>query len=122
MQDFVARQVAARQKQRAQGTEEKEVGGGRNIDFLDRLLDQNAQDPEKVTAHHVDMMGKSNLIAGSDSTYSRFVLISVIFIPRAFSQHNVTIYHFLQKFIFHHAPHTWMARLTLKPGSNCHYA
>ena len=68
VQNFVFKQVAARRKQREEGAEEKEVGAGRNVDFLDRLLDQNEEDPQKVTTHHVHMMGLSNIIAGSDTT------------------------------------------------------
>ncbi len=37
-------------------------------DFTEKLLVQNEQDPTKVTAYHVFMMGLSNIIAGSDTT------------------------------------------------------
>ncbi|KAH8887892.1 cytochrome P450 [Thozetella sp. PMI_491] len=69
VQDFVAKHVALRQKERAAGEKPlRGVEGGKNIDFLDRLLAQHEEDPEKVTKYHVMMMGTSNIIAGSDTT------------------------------------------------------
>lgn len=38
------------------------------MDFLDKLLNQNEDNPGKVTMYHVFMMGLSNIIAGSDTT------------------------------------------------------
>lgn len=37
-------------------------------DFLDKLMDANEEDPDKVTSYHVFMMGLSNIFAGSDTT------------------------------------------------------
>lgn len=37
-------------------------------DFLEKLMMQNQQDPQKVTDYHVWMMGLSNIVAGSDTT------------------------------------------------------
>lgn len=38
------------------------------IDFLEKLMVANEEDPERVTPYHVFMMGLSNIIAGSDTT------------------------------------------------------
>ncbi|KIW11270.1 hypothetical protein PV08_10570 [Exophiala spinifera] len=38
------------------------------MDFLEKLMTANQEDPERVTPYHVFMMGLSNIIAGSDTT------------------------------------------------------
>lgn len=68
---FVRERVSERRAQRevweaeGKGVEAKEAMPG---DFLDRLLDAEAEGSKGVTAYHVFMMGLSNIIAGSDTT------------------------------------------------------
>ncbi|EXJ91083.1 hypothetical protein A1O1_04190 [Capronia coronata CBS 617.96] len=38
------------------------------VDFLEKLMNANREDPDRVTPYHVFMMGLSNIIAGSDTT------------------------------------------------------
>ncbi len=69
IQEFAARQIAVRQKERAEGEKPVlDVEGGKTPDFLDRLLEQHEQDPQKTNSYHVRSMGISNIIAGSDTT------------------------------------------------------
>ncbi|KAK1771877.1 putative cytochrome p450 pisatin protein [Phialemonium atrogriseum] len=71
--EFVQRQIARRRGERE---ERKRGGKGEGVvgreglpeDFLDKMMDQNEENPEKVTEYHVFMMGLSNVIAGSDTT------------------------------------------------------
>jgi cytochrome P450 len=37
-------------------------------DFVDKLMQARAKDPEKVTDYHLFIMGQSNVVAGSDTT------------------------------------------------------
>lgn len=69
--DFVKRRMAIREGERqlrkprdkAKAQEE-----GVTRDFLDRLLDQHEDNPEKTTMYHVFLVGLANINAGSDTT------------------------------------------------------
>lgn len=65
---FVQRRTSERRAERAEGQPATSPDGGMPQSFLDKLLDQNEQDPAKVTDAHVFMMGLSNIIAGADTT------------------------------------------------------
>ena len=73
---FVGQRIAARKEERARlaRTDTKKTpatadrDGSAPRDFLDKLMDAHDEDPEKVTPHHIFMMGLSNIIAGSDTT------------------------------------------------------
>lgn len=71
---FVNQRIAARSEARAKlgGIDTKKPPTTANTsaprDFLDKLMDTHDDNPEKVTPHHIFMMGLSNIIAGSDTT------------------------------------------------------
>lgn len=71
--DFVSRRLAIRQEERKLRNPEKNsrksgVAGSDDApqDFLDRLLDQHDESPEKTTMYHVFLVGLANVFAGSD--------------------------------------------------------
>jgi cytochrome P450 len=76
LMDFVQKQIDARKTERKTRDVEKghasskqtEVGSGLPEDFLEKIMNANEADPEKVTQYHIFMMGLSNIIAGSDTT------------------------------------------------------
>ena len=67
---FVDERLNQRRMERKQDAEKPVFKTDENApqDFVDKLLVQNEEDPTKVTAYHVFMMGLSNIIAGSDTT------------------------------------------------------
>lgn len=69
--DFVRKRMAIgleeRKAKEAEGKVEEQVEGAPRH-FLDRLLDQNQEDPEKMTMYHVFLVGLANINAGSDTT------------------------------------------------------
>ncbi|KAF2240729.1 putative cytochrome P450 pisatin demethylase [Trematosphaeria pertusa] len=80
LMQYVSEQIERRQRERRKkdAVEEgkKEDNEGMPKDFLDKLMDGHDEDPDKVTAYHIFMMGLSNIIAGSDTTA---VTLSAIF-------------------------------------------
>jgi cytochrome P450 len=69
--DFVKRRMAVREceRQLAKSSEEKKAREeGVTKDFLDRLLDQHEDNPDKTTMYHVFLVGLANINAGSDTT------------------------------------------------------
>lgn len=67
---FVDEKLSQRRMERKQDAEKPVFKADESApqDFVDKLLVQNEEDPTKVTAYHVFMMGLSNIIAGSDTT------------------------------------------------------
>ncbi|KUI73865.1 Pisatin demethylase [Cytospora mali] len=68
---FVEGQMAIRREERKERDVEDKVkcqGKAAPIHFLDRLLDQNQEDPEKTTMYHVFLVCLANINAGSDTT------------------------------------------------------
>lgn len=67
---FVDERLSQRRMERKQDAEKPVFKADESVpqDFVDKLLVQNEEDPTKVTAYHVFMMGLSNIIAGSDTT------------------------------------------------------
>lgn len=68
---FVEEKIKKRKEEAKEGKDVErlgERGGGAPVDFLEKLLVANQDDPEKVTPYHVFMMGLSNVLAGSDTT------------------------------------------------------
>lgn len=76
LMDFVQKQIDARKAERKTRDVEKgrassrqqEVDAELPEDFLEKIMNANEADPEKVTQYHIFMMGLSNIIAGSDTT------------------------------------------------------
>ncbi|KAM3526846.1 hypothetical protein NHJ13051_003226 [Beauveria bassiana] len=75
--NFVRERVRERRAERAAAaasTEKPAASLGEASDqdkpksFLDRMLDQNEQDPNKVTDNHISSMGLINVVAGADTT------------------------------------------------------
>ncbi|KAK8016797.1 hypothetical protein PG993_014986 [Apiospora rasikravindrae] len=73
LMEFVGKRIAARNEAIAKLSK----SGAKTLasadssaprDFLDKLMDTHDENPEKVTSHHIFMMGLSNIIAGSDTT------------------------------------------------------
>ncbi|KAK8071849.1 hypothetical protein PG996_005197 [Apiospora saccharicola] len=75
---FVSQRIAARNEARAKlrradtkkpsMAADSDSNSGAPRDFLDKLMDTHDENPDKVTPHHIFMMGLSNIIAGSDTT------------------------------------------------------
>lgn len=63
---FVGASVEERQLERKANTETENNDGP--TDFLNKLLKQHEENPEKVTMYHVVAMGLANINAGSDTT------------------------------------------------------
>lgn len=71
LMDFVKKRLAIRREEREVEDAEGKVQGqaeGAPRHFLDRLLDQNQENPEKMTMYHVFLVCQSNVNAGSDTT------------------------------------------------------
>lgn len=76
LMDFVQKQIDARKSERKLRDVEKGRASARQHDpaselpedFLEKIMNANEADPEKVTQYHIFMMGLSNIIAGSDTT------------------------------------------------------
>jgi cytochrome P450 len=76
LMDFVQKQIDARKSERKSRDVEKGRASSRQHDpttelpedFLEKIMNANEADPEKVTQYHIFMMGLSNIIAGSDTT------------------------------------------------------
>ena len=76
LMQFAQQQVDKRRAERKARDPEKGKAGARQHegdeatpeDFLEKLLNANEDDPDKVKLYHVFMMGLSNIIAGSDTT------------------------------------------------------
>lgn len=69
--DFVKRRMAIRdgERQLREPVDKiKAQAEGVTRDFLDRLLDQHEENPEKTTMYHVFLVGLANINAGSDTT------------------------------------------------------
>lgn len=69
--DFVKRRMAIRDGERQLKEpvdKTKAQAEGVTRDFLDRLLDQHEENPEKTTMYHVFLVGLANINAGSDTT------------------------------------------------------
>jgi len=74
--NFVQKQLDMRKMERKKRDAEKghasakqrDENDGLPQDFLEKMMNAHEEDPEKVTAYHVFMMGQSNIIAGSDTT------------------------------------------------------
>ncbi|OAQ66758.1 cytochrome P450 pisatin demethylase [Pochonia chlamydosporia 170] len=66
---FVGERIQQRKAERGQYAE-KSVSLDENApqDFLEKLMVQNEDNPQKVTPYHIFMMGLSNIIAGADTT------------------------------------------------------
>lgn len=66
---FVTERIRQKKAERGQYAE-KSVSLDENApqDFLEKLMIQNEDDPQKVTSYHLFMMGLSNIIAGADTT------------------------------------------------------
>lgn len=67
----VAQRIKLREEEKKTGKDvEKQGERDENapMDFLEKLMVANQEDPEKVTSYHVFVMGLSNIIAGSDTT------------------------------------------------------
>lgn len=69
LMSLVQGRIQQRREQRGTYTD-KTISENPNApqDFLEKLLIQNEDDPTKVTAYHIFMMGLSNIIAGADTT------------------------------------------------------
>jgi cytochrome P450 len=69
LMNFVGERVQQRKAERGQYAD-KSVSLDENApqDFLEKLMVQNEDNPQKVTAYHIFMMGLSNIIAGADTT------------------------------------------------------
>ncbi|KAK8075371.1 cytochrome P450 oxidoreductase [Apiospora hydei] len=70
---FVGKRIAARNEARGKLSQSgakipTTADSSAPRDFLDKLMDTHDEHPEKVTPHHIFMMGLSNIIAGSDTT------------------------------------------------------
>lgn len=76
LMDFVQKQIDARKTERKSRDLEKgrasarqrDAGSDLPEDFLEKTMNANEADPEKVTPYHIFMMSISNVIAGSDTT------------------------------------------------------
>lgn len=76
LMDFVQKQIDTRKSERKSRDVEKgrasarqqDTGSELPEDFLEKIMNANERDPEKVTQYHIFMMGLSNIIAGSDTT------------------------------------------------------
>lgn len=68
--EFVRRRMAMRAEERRLRDYEADLKAQANgtRDFMDRLWDKHDQDPERVTQHHIFMVGLANITAGSDTT------------------------------------------------------
>ncbi|KID78346.1 Pisatin demethylase [Metarhizium brunneum] len=66
---FVSERIQQRRSERGQYAD-KSVSLDENApqDFLEKLMVQNEDNPQKVTSYHLFMMGLSNIIAGADTT------------------------------------------------------
>ncbi|KAK2589456.1 hypothetical protein QQS21_012867 [Conoideocrella luteorostrata] len=66
---FVGERIQQRKEERGRYAE-KSVSLDENApqDFLEKLMIQNEDNPQKVTSYHIFMMGLSNIIAGADTT------------------------------------------------------
>ncbi|KAK8061739.1 hypothetical protein PG994_008105 [Apiospora phragmitis] len=70
---FVGQRIADRNEERANLTKmatKKPTSADRGAprDIPDKLMDTHDENPEKVTPHHIFMMGTSNIVADSDTT------------------------------------------------------
>ncbi|KAJ4984443.1 Pisatin demethylase 18 [Stagonosporopsis vannaccii] len=65
---FVQKKIDERNRARKQGGLRASEDQSTPQDFLDKMTDAQARDPEKVTSYHIFMMGLSNIVAGSDTT------------------------------------------------------
>ncbi|EXJ92679.1 cytochrome P450 oxidoreductase [Capronia epimyces CBS 606.96] len=68
---FVGERIRQREKETKTGKDVQKAGQRNEkspMDFLEKLVVANKEDPERVTPYHVFMMGLSNIIAGSDTT------------------------------------------------------
>ncbi|KIX07296.1 uncharacterized protein Z518_01949 [Rhinocladiella mackenziei CBS 650.93] len=68
---YVEQRIQQRKTEKRAGQDvgkSKDTDENAPMDFLEKLMVANEEDPQKVTAYHVFMMGLSNIIAGSDTT------------------------------------------------------
>jgi len=92
LMDFVTRKIREREEeqQEKQGTQPQTQTGNDVVpeDFLDKMLQAQRKNPDKVTPYHVWMMAMSNIIAGSDTTAVSLssILYHVITTPTALSR------------------------------------
>lgn len=89
--DFVKRRMAIRDGERQlrePGDKTISQAEGVTRDFLDRLLDQHEQNPEKTTMYHVFLVGLANINAGSDTTATSLsgILYYLLKTPRALAR------------------------------------
>jgi cytochrome P450 len=71
LMQFVNEKIRQRKEEKKAGRDVEKMGErdeSAPMDFLEKLMVANEQDPERVTPYHVFMMGQSNIIAGSDTT------------------------------------------------------
>ncbi|KAL2431956.1 Pisatin demethylase [Exophiala dermatitidis] len=71
LMQFVEERIRQRKEEAKVGKDVEKLGErdeNAPMDFLEKLMVANQNDPERVTPYHVFMMGLSNIIAGSDTT------------------------------------------------------
>lgn len=69
--EFVKRRMAVRAEERRLHDYEanlKAQAGETTRDFMDRLWDKHDENPDRLTQHHIFMVGLANITAGSDTT------------------------------------------------------
>lgn len=89
--DFVKRRMAIRDGERQLKEpvdKTKAQAEGVTRDFLDRLLDQHEENPEKTTMYHVFLVGLANINAGSDTTATSLsgILYHLLKTPRVLAK------------------------------------
>lgn len=89
--DFVKRRMAIRDGERQlrePGDKTTSQAEGVTRDFLDRLLDQHEENPEKTTMYNVFLVGLANINAGSDTNATSLsgILYYLLKTPRALAK------------------------------------
>lgn len=100
--DFVKRRMAIRDGERQlrePSDKAKAQTEGVTRDFLDRLLDQHDENPEKTTMYHVFLVGLANINAGSDTTATSLsgILYYLLKTPRVLAKLKEEIEEFTAK-------------------------